>query len=66
MEGLERGLSSLSHRGVYMSAADVERERERLKGWAGKLLVLIPGFSLSFSFKINIKVLLLLLGLSVN
>lgn len=35
--------------GVYMSAADVERERERLKGWAGKLLVFIPAFSLSFS-----------------
>lgn len=48
-----------------MSAADVERERERLKGWAGKLLVLIPAFSLSLKKK-NIKVLLLLLGLSVN
>lgn len=38
-----------------MSAADVEREREK-EGWAEKLFRLIPAFSLFF---INIKVLFL-------
>lgn len=57
MEAWE-GASPLWATGVYMSAADVERVREREEGRAGKLLRLIP--ALSFFFFFNIKVLLLL------
>lgn len=53
--GLERGLSSLSHRGLHECSRCGEGKREREEGRAGKLFPLIPALSLFF----NIKVLLL-------
>lgn len=47
MEAWE-GASPLWATGVYMSAADVERVREREEGRAGKLLRLIPALSFFF------------------
>lgn len=51
--GLERGLSSLSHRGLHECSRCGEGKREREEGRAGKLFRLIPALCLFFSLSLS-------------